>query len=581
MLWDLLVHAPPRLCKRSPSGSRERVRRSRTAERTDEALAEARDLIDTLARRRGLDHGQTLTLRVIVGEILLDAGRVNEARPEIETAEAAARRVLPEEDRRRQSVIKSLARLSALRGDFARAEALYRELLAVYERVLGEDHPDRVVTAVSLGNLLAERERFAEARELLEPTLPTAVRVLGEDSPDTLTAKFALAEASAGLGKLGEAIAMLHEVVERRRAVLGPRHSHTILAMGALGAQLFRAGQYAAAKEKLEESTAIGVEALGPTHQVVMTQQSNLAATLWRLGEATAAIAATRQVLDVRMQVSGAAHPYTCFVETSLASMLVKTGQLAEAEPRLVLLLPRQIAAVGERHDEVLTVRNLLADVLERTGRRAEAEAKLRDNVDVCLGAQQASPYTTFVHTARLACNLMRQRRLDEAADWYARAVEFGKQACKRDDPDLLSASAAYGRVLCGLDRRAEGEALCQEYVDAFAGKAAADIALPAREELGRTLFVLARRQDAEPHLRAALDACLTTLPASSAMLAELGPMHAACIEHTLGAAAAAQRLDELITDARSACGPEAEVVRTLMAARARMAPESAKPKDR
>ena len=82
----------------------------------------------------------------------------------------------------------SIAQQLAARGDHARAEEEFRELLPHLRRRLGPDHPDTLATWFSIAQQLAARGDDAGAEKEFRYMLPHLRRKLGLDHPVTLAA---------------------------------------------------------------------------------------------------------------------------------------------------------------------------------------------------------------------------------------------------------------------------------------------------------------------------------------------------------------------------------------------------------
>jgi serine/threonine protein kinase len=82
----------------------------------------------------------------------------------------------------------SIAQQLAARGDHARAEEEFRELLARQRRRLGPDHPDTLATWFGIAQQLAARGEDARAEKEFRYMLPHLRRKLGPDHPITLAA---------------------------------------------------------------------------------------------------------------------------------------------------------------------------------------------------------------------------------------------------------------------------------------------------------------------------------------------------------------------------------------------------------
>jgi eukaryotic-like serine/threonine-protein kinase len=135
-------------------------------------------------------HAQT---EVTLGLLALRRGRVDVARSRLETGLAAHRK-----SGRPQSVARAASLLGeALAGsDPGRAEALLREGLELVRRSLPAGHPDVASAQIALGSFLLDRGRAAEAEPLLREAVATRRARFGDASSRTAEARARLAVAN-------------------------------------------------------------------------------------------------------------------------------------------------------------------------------------------------------------------------------------------------------------------------------------------------------------------------------------------------------------------------------------------------
>jgi Tfp pilus assembly protein PilF len=77
--------------------------------------------------------------------------------------------------------LHNLAAVHQRRGELARAEALYRRALAIFEGVLGHHHPALATTLHNLGTIRMERGDYREARALFARTITTVEHLIRPD----------------------------------------------------------------------------------------------------------------------------------------------------------------------------------------------------------------------------------------------------------------------------------------------------------------------------------------------------------------------------------------------------------------
>jgi hypothetical protein len=73
----------------------------------------------------------------------------------------------------------------ARRGDYAGAEAVYRDVLAAESRVQGAEAPHTLSTWNAVARMMAERGDHAGAEAEFRKVLAARLRVLGPDHPST------------------------------------------------------------------------------------------------------------------------------------------------------------------------------------------------------------------------------------------------------------------------------------------------------------------------------------------------------------------------------------------------------------
>ncbi len=114
-------------------------------------------------------------------------------------------------------------------GDYAGAEQLARQALAVAERAFGPEHPD---TATSLNNLAvvlpAQSHQYGEVEPLLRRALTIREKVLGAEHPDTATSLNNLAGMLRDQDRYGEAEPFLRRALAIDEKVLGAEHPDTV-----------------------------------------------------------------------------------------------------------------------------------------------------------------------------------------------------------------------------------------------------------------------------------------------------------------------------------------------------------------
>ncbi len=79
--------------------------------------------------------------------------------------------------------LNNLALLHRLRGDFDRAESLYKRAVAVEEKAFGVEHPEVATTLLSLAALYGARRRNSQATETYQQALTLLEKTVGAQDP--------------------------------------------------------------------------------------------------------------------------------------------------------------------------------------------------------------------------------------------------------------------------------------------------------------------------------------------------------------------------------------------------------------
>jgi tetratricopeptide (TPR) repeat protein len=143
-------------------------------------------LEDALATHRSLDHPGE------VASVLLELAEVAEQREVSNRAEALYREALAIRQARRgdqhiavAEVKNRLAKLLDAQGHEGEALPLYAEAVPVYRRTMGEGHTQTAVLLGRLGALYQERQQYAEAEPLLRDAFAIHQRTEGARHPST------------------------------------------------------------------------------------------------------------------------------------------------------------------------------------------------------------------------------------------------------------------------------------------------------------------------------------------------------------------------------------------------------------
>ncbi|CAK9052231.1 unnamed protein product [Durusdinium trenchii] len=261
-----------------------------------------------------------------------------------------------------------LANVLTARGDYAEAEPLQRQALAISEAATLREVQKLVETMYCAGNL-------AEAETLCRRAVIGRERVLGEMHAETLDSVNDLGVVLTNQGKLEEGELLCRKALEGRETLLGPLHPDTLQSVNNLSVLLENQGKREEA-EPLSRRALGGWETqLGAHHPETLRAVNNLALLLQKQGKLEEAEALHRRVLAARETQLGANHPSTLTSVNNLAGLLKEQGKLEDSEVLYRRALAGFEAQLGARHPSTLTTVFNLADLLEaKGGHLAEAE---------------------------------------------------------------------------------------------------------------------------------------------------------------------------------------------------------------
>jgi eukaryotic-like serine/threonine-protein kinase len=137
--------------------------------RRDEALREMREVADASATSP--DRAGYARLRAQYGRLLFRAGRLEEAKREIEPAYAELCRLEPPGAANRTSVQYDVALLRLADGRAVEAERELSQVLAAYRKTFPADDPRVAEVEVALGRALVANGRAAEGRSMIRASL--------------------------------------------------------------------------------------------------------------------------------------------------------------------------------------------------------------------------------------------------------------------------------------------------------------------------------------------------------------------------------------------------------------------------
>ena len=210
-------------------------------------------------------------------------------------------------------------------GDFAGAEVLLRDVLAIRRRAWGRANPATRATARILADVLGWQGCHAGAVTLYREVL-AATPAKEQEDQNTLAAKGNLAKALSVMGDHAEAEALLRGVQATKERLHGPADARVLTTTGQLGPVLHSQGKHAEAEAVYRTTLAGQRRVLGPEHPETLRSASNLAGWLSGQGQHAEAEELLWGVLAAQRRTKGPGHADTLRTASSLSRVQEAAG---------------------------------------------------------------------------------------------------------------------------------------------------------------------------------------------------------------------------------------------------------------
>lgn len=258
--------------------------------------------------------------------------------------------------------LKEQAETAWKQAQYANAEQLYQQVLALQEQQVGPDHPETAETLNHLGDLVHTQGAYASAETWYRRALAIRENAFGREHPATIRSIGDLAGIRDEQGDAVQAETLYQEALTLSEQVQGVAHLDTALALAKL-ARFYRAtGKYDLAEPLYQRALAIYEQnAEDPGNHA--TCLNNFAALLLELDRSAQAEPLLRQALRMRAHLSGPEHP-------ALAASLKNLGRAYHAQGDTILadILYRRALAIfeqklGTSHPDTIAIREQLTSL--------------------------------------------------------------------------------------------------------------------------------------------------------------------------------------------------------------------------
>ncbi len=498
------------------------------ADRWDEAVARAEELLALRTRAQGQLHFETVTAQWMLKSLrqvaamphedraayqsikvknaqagsLFDHGKYAEAQPLYEKSLEIVRRLLTDENPQTASNYDNVAFALVGQGKYAQAQPLFEKELKIVRRLLTDDHPDTAVSYNGVGLSLQFQGKSAQAQSMFEKALEIRRRLLTDN--DTLTAQSYgnVASSLRGQAKFAQAQPLFEKALEIRRRLFTDNNPDTATSYFKLAANLADLGKFAEAQPQLEKALEIRRRLLSDDHPETAQGYSSVASNLCAQDKYAEAQPLFEKALDIFRRLLTDDHPMTAISYNNLAVNLAKQEKYAEAQPLYEKALDINRRTLTDQHHETVVCYLNLAMNLEDQEKFAAAQLLNEKALEINRRLFTDDHPRTAECMTKLASTLNRQGQFTQAQSLYEKALEIDRRILTDDHPDTAS---AYSRLASNL--HAQGKY-----------REARDLWLRAVTNLDR-----ARLRAAFSGLERASDVKFTVRPVLAAVLARLG----------------------------------------------------------
>ena len=165
-----------------------------------------------------------------------------------------------EAERQKADNAKSFSELALQydhKGDYAKAEPLFRQALQIREKVLGPKHPHTAASLDSLALLYDHKGDYAKAEPLFRRALQIREKVLGPEHGDTAASLDSLALLYDHKGDYAKAEPLFRRALQIREKVHGPKHPDISVSLNNLATLYEHMGAYATAEPLFQQALQI------------------------------------------------------------------------------------------------------------------------------------------------------------------------------------------------------------------------------------------------------------------------------------------------------------------------------------
>jgi tetratricopeptide (TPR) repeat protein len=504
----------------------EQIDKAVKADRWDEAIARAEELLALRTKVQGPKHFETVNAEWYLkafgrvaplskedrtayqsaktmyeqAEALDAQGKYAQVQPLLEKVLEIWRRLLTDDHPLTAKGYNDVAFNLWTQGKYARAQPLFEKALEIRRRLLTDDHPDTAQSYHNVASNLRLQGSYAAAQPLCEKALEIWRRLLTDNHPETAQGYSNLARNLQDQGKYSAAQPLFQKALEIRRRVITDDNPDTAESYTDVAMSLYAQGKHAGAQPLFEKALEIRRRLLTDDHPFTAQSYAWLAGNLRAQGNYAAAQPLFQKALEIYRRLLTDEHPDTATSYFNLAANLAIQGKYAAAQPLFEKALEIRRRLLTDEHPSSAMSYDNLALNLSAQGKYAAAQPLCEKALEI----NRRLLTDEHVETARsyhnLAANLRAQGRYAAAQPLFDKALAIWRRLLTDDHP--LSVRG-YGSVAANLNAQGKYRDARERWIAAAKSQDATRLQLA---------FTGLERAGAETPVRRALAAVLARL---------------------------------------------------------------------
>ncbi len=375
-----------------------------------------------------------------VNKQLADMRQYEQALEVIGLARGKAETTFGKQDTSFASAVFFQALSFQLKGDYDKAEPLYKEALTIRKELLGTENKDYANTVNNLANVYISTRRYEEAETLHLEAKAIRAKIVGEQHPDHTSSLNNLGQLYKNTGKLEKSEQFHLEALRLRQEANGKENQAYIQSANNLANLYdFYLGDYVKAEAFYTEVRDLYGKMLGKESVPYALTLSNLGTLFYYAGDYDKAEPYLVEANEIQFRVQGADNVDYANTLTDLANLYADQGRYEESELlyRQVLDLYRRLegseslnVAIAQQNLAVLYLDlNNLQEAIRLYEAAAEVEKKLK--------GRENPEYAQSLNN--LAVMYVRAGQIEKSEALYMEAKEIREKILGKRHPDVAS----------------------------------------------------------------------------------------------------------------------------------------------